>query len=129
MTTEEAQKILEDQVNYMIRQDENLRKAGINPEKLACFKEDQDFIKAVRKIIKELNEEKKKNAALRKQRNDARKSVQGACENALEYYDKWIIAANTIDRAKKHIEEDMAHNNQFNCGDLQLILDILEDEE
>lgn len=113
----------------MAEQGERLRKTGIKPEKLAFYEEDKEFVEAARKIIKELNEEQKKNLVLRRQRDDARKGVQGACQNALEWSDKWIIATNTIDRAKKHIEEDMAHNNQFNCGDLQLILDILEDEE
>ena len=129
MTTKKAAKILEDYAKFIEEQDESLREMGINPEKLALYEENKEFNQAIRKIIKELNEEKKKNAVLRKQRNDARKSVQEACENAFLWSDKWVIATNTIDRAKKYIEEDMAHNNQFNCGDLQLILDILEDEE
>lgn len=117
MTTEEAQKTLEYYIKFVEEQEQD--------ESLV----ESTFVEAARKVIKKLNEEQKKNLVLRRQRDDARKSVQEACENALEYSDKWVIATNTIDRAKKHIEEDMAHNNQFNCGDLQLILDILEDEE
>lgn len=129
MTTEEAVKIIEKYIADTKDFNKKMKNFGIKIEELAFYDEDMSFLNALKKVLKKLNEEQKKNLVLRRQRDDARKSVQEACENAFLWSDKWVYAANAIDRAKKHIEEDMAHNNQFNCGDLQLILDILEEEQ
>ena len=119
MTTEEAVKIIEKYIADTKDFNKKMKNFGIKIEELAFYDEDMSFLNALKKVLKKLNEEQKKNLVLRRQRDDARKSVQEACENAFLW----------SDRAKKHIEEDMAHNNQFNCGDLQLILDILEEEQ
>ena len=77
---------------------------------------------------------------------EAHKSVSIAIENLIKGYkekeesEKYLYDAyqdagkkmfeysETIDRAKEFIEKILSNGNGANCGDLQMLLDILEEE-